>query len=267
MTLSLVFGIFVVSRATSGRMTQSTVEVTLPNQNRLTLLIDADDTLWENNIYFEQAIAQFIEHASPSMLSAEEIRQRLDHEERKTRGAHGYGARAFAMALQRTWQAVIPEGHVAPSLADIERLALAILDLEIEMLPGVVDTLEKLAADHDLYLVTKGHPEEQRAKIDRSGIANRFVAAIVVDDKTVDTYRDIVREHRLDPATTWMIGNSIRSDVNPAIRAGLKAIFVPHPDTWHMEHEELDDPGGVTITVERFDQIPEAINNNRDSGA
>lgn len=231
----------------------------MTNGTRQTLLIDADDTLWENNIYFEQAIAQFIEHAAPSRLSAEEIRQRFDDEERKTRGAHGYGVRAFAMALQRTWQAVILEGDVAPSLADIERLALAILDLEIEILPGVVATLEKLAADHDLYLVTKGNLAEQQAKIDRSGIANRFVAAIVVDDKTIDTYREIVREHRLDAATSWMIGNSIRSDINPAIRAGLRAIFVPHPDTWHMEHEELDDPDGACVTVERFDQIPGAI--------
>lgn len=170
------------------------------------------------------------------------------------------------MALQRTWHAVIPEGHRSPSLADIERLALAVLDLEIEILPGVTDTLEKLTAVHDLYLVTKGHPEEQRAKIDRSGIADRFLAAIVVDDKSVYTYRDIVRERRLDSTTTWMIGNSLRSDINPAIRAGLNAIFVPHPDTWHMEHEALDDPDGVCITAERFDQIPGAIDNNRDSG-
>ncbi|MBA2289152.1 MAG: HAD family hydrolase [Chloroflexia bacterium] len=227
---------------------------------RQTLLIDADDTLWENNIYFEQAIAQFIEHAAPSMLPADEIRRRLDEEERRMLTLHGYGSRTLSMALQRTWQAVIPEGHVAPSLADIERLALAILDLEIEILPGVADTLVNLAGDHDLYLVTKGNLAEQQAKIDRSGIADKFLAAIVVDDKTVDTYHDTVHQHRLDPAMTWMIGNSIRSDINPAIGAGLRAIFVPHPDTWHMEHEELADPDGICITVDRFDQIPGVIN-------
>lgn len=235
--------------------------------NRQTLLIDADDTLWENNIYFEQGISRFIEHAAGSALSAEVIRQRLDDEERKVLGSHGYGARAFALALQRTWRSVAPEGHTSPSLAEIEQLALAILDLEIEILPGVTDTLATLARDHDLLLVTKGHREEQRAKIERSGIADRFKASVIVDDKTVGTYRQIVTERQLDPATTWMIGNSIRSDINPASQAGLKTIFIPHPDTWHMEHEELLDPHGVTITLERFEQIPDAIGRLRHPSA
>lgn len=223
---------------------------------RQTLLIDADDTLWENNIYFERATARFIEHASPSRLSAEEIRQQLDDEERRAHQSHGYGPRAFAVALQRTWQAVIPEGHLAPSLADVERLALDILEMEIELLAGVEETLEALTVNHDLLLVTKGHHDEQQAKIARSGIAHRFQATVIVSEKTPETYREIVDGFGLDVSRTWMIGNSIRSDINPAVQAGLKAIFVPHPATWHFEHEELIDPQGVTVTVERFEEIP-----------
>ena len=129
-----------------------------------------------------------------------------------------------------------------------------ILAQPLEVLDGVEETLQALGARHDLTLMTKGHPEEQRLKIDRSGLGSYFRHAAVVAEKDVDAYHQLVADVGLDPALTWMVGNSPRSDVNPALAAGLNAVFIPHPHTWRLEHEDLLDPPGPgrLLVLDRF---------------
>src|SRR5205823_14269653 len=91
----------------------------------------------------------------------------------------------------------------------------------VTLMPDVAETVDYLAGRHDLMLVTKGHPEEQRLKIERSGLESRFTATAVVSEKAVATYRSIIEQRQLDPARTWMIGNSPRYDINPALQARL----------------------------------------------
>ena len=97
------------------------------------------------------------------------------------------------------------------------------------MIDGVPETLAELAARHDLTLFTKGHPEEQKLKVERSGLGRYFAHTAIVKEKNADAYRTLVVERDMDPARTWMIGNSPRSDINPAIEAGLNAVFIPTP--------------------------------------
>jgi putative hydrolase of the HAD superfamily len=128
----------------------------------------------------------------------------------------------------------------------------------IEILPGVAATLAYLAPRHDLVLVTKGDPDEQRLKIEASGLEPYFRHAEIVPEKNADTYLRLVEELALDPDTTWMIGNSPRSDINPALAAGIHAVFVPHPHTWVLEHEELQSVDGRRLlTLERFADLHE----------
>jgi putative hydrolase of the HAD superfamily len=101
-------------------------------------------------------------------------------------------------------------------------------------------------------LFTKGHPEEQKLKIDRSGLGVWFGHTAIVREKDASAYGGLVRERGLDPARTWMIGNSPKSDVNPALAAGLNAVFVPHARTWHLEKTTLSNGPGRLITVECF---------------
>jgi putative hydrolase of the HAD superfamily len=124
----------------------------------------------------------------------------------------------------------------------IKAFAQAIADQEIELLPGVAPTLAELASRHRLIMVTKGDPVEQRDKLHRSGLAPHFTAVEVLAEKHNEAYRELAACHGCDCANTWMIGNSPRSDINPALTAGLHAVFIAHEFTWVLEHETVNRP-------------------------
>jgi putative hydrolase of the HAD superfamily len=223
--------------------------------NRQHLLIDADDTLWENNRYFEVAIAEFIDFLDHSTLTTAEVRAVLDEIELANTRVHGYGAQSFARNLRQTYER-LAERHIrAEDLAVVMDFGERILRQENELMPGVAGTLPVLAARHDLVLLTKGHPEEQRLKIDRSGLEGYFSRAVIVAEKDEGVYRRIVGELGFDPARTWMIGNSPKSDINPALAAGLNAVFVPHAWTWRLEHQEVAEAEGRLLVLERFSDL------------
>ena len=115
-----------------------------------------------------------------------------------------------------------------------------ILSEPIELIEGVEETLQQLVEVHDLTLMTKGQEQEQRLKIDRSGIGGYFRHAEVVPEKDAASYRFLAESIGLDPERTWMIGNSPKSDINPALAAGFNAVFIPHHATWRLEHQEID---------------------------
>jgi putative hydrolase of the HAD superfamily len=217
------------------------------------LLIDADDTLWENNIYFERAFDDFVEFLNHSTLNAVEVRDVLNEIESVNSKLHGYGSKNFGRNLQQAYEH-LAEREIRPDdLAHILSLAERILEQPIELIDGVEQTLSELAARHDLTLFTKGHPEEQRLKVDRSGLGRYFSHTAIVREKDTKAYRQFVAERGLVPEETWMIGNSPKSDINPAIEAGLGAVLVPHPHTWVLEHQDLRTPEGSRfLQVERF---------------
>lgn len=200
-----------------------------------TLIFDADDTLWECNKYFEDAIHDFIDFLQHEHLSPEEVRLVIDRFER----VNGYGAEAFAQSLVETYRELATENGPGDE-ERVRKLGLRILNTEMETIPGVEETLQSLLPHHRLLLCTKGNEEEQLLKIRRSPLADYFEYHIVVADKTEQTYLEIVESFALDAGNTWMIGNSLRSDIYPALAAGINAIYVPNPHTWHMEHLEFD---------------------------
>jgi putative hydrolase of the HAD superfamily len=224
---------------------------------RLQLLIDADDTLWENNIYFEEAFDNFCSFLDHSTLAPPEIRAILDEIELANIKVHGYGSLNFARNLAECYRRLAERRIREQDLETVRRFALSILEQPLELIPGVVETLEVLASRHDLTLVTKGHAEEQKLKLDRSGLALWFGHAEIVKEKDAAAYRTLVRSRGMDPAHTWMIGNSPKSDINPALEAGLNAVFVPHERTWALEHQEFRESGpGRLVVVERFSDLP-----------
>jgi len=205
-----------------------------------TLLIDADDTLWENNVYFERAIARFISFLNHHEFSPEQVREVLNDVERECVVKHGYGLHSFSHALVDTFERLSVRPVTAELHAQITGFAHTVADHPIELLPEVPQTLEYLSTRHRLILVTKGALEEQSGKIERSGLKGYFAAAEIVAEKDSAAYQALVEKHGLTRTSTWMIGNSPRSDINPALAAGLHAVFVPHGDTWILEHEEVN---------------------------
>lgn len=216
------------------------------------LIIDADDTLWENNIYFEEAFDAFICFLDHSRHTPEEVRVILDEIELANIRVHGYGAKNFVRNLCQCYERLVERSIQAGDLDYILSLAASIMEQPVDPIEGVPETLEYLASRHDLTLFTKGHPEEQKMKIDRSGLGIWFGHTAIVREKDAGAYTLLVRERRMDPARSWMIGNSPKSDVNPALEAGLNAVYVPHPRTWHLERTDLSAGPGRLLQVERF---------------
>ena len=222
-----------------------------------TLLIDADDTLWENNIYFERAIAAFISFLDHHEYSPAQVRQALNAVERETIVSHGYGLSSFTRSLVDCFERLSPTPVTEEKR--IREFARSIAEQEIELLPGVAETLEELASRHHLILMTKGNHAEQADKLARSGLAQHFAAVEIVAEKDPPTYRTVIARHELKPHTSWMIGNSPKSDINPALAAGLHAVFLFHKDTWVLEHAEVDaaPDGQHLIELDAFAKLRE----------
>ena len=216
---------------------------------RFHLIMDADDTLWENNIYFEQAIHAFVTFLDHSRLSREEVRSVLDEVERLM----GYGTVNFTKSMVETYRRLAEKDPQEEDIEQVRRFGEQIGTQPLQLLEGVRETLDYLSPRHDLFLLTKGDSEEQKLKVERSGIEEYFKQVLIVPEKDVTTYHRVVNELQIDPQRAWMVGNSPRSDINPALAAGLNAVYIPHPHTWHLEHEEVQNmEEGRLLTLSTF---------------
>lgn len=226
--------------------------------SRQHLIFDADDTLWENNVHFERAIEDFLDYLAHSALSRDEVRTVLDEIEIANFRVHGYGSAAFSRNLRDTYERLAERDINDIDLRHVMAFGERILSQPIELIAGVEETLLRLAEVHDLTLMTKGHPEEQQMKIDRSGIGSYFRHAEIVPEKDAASYRFLAESIGLEPERTWMIGNSPKSDINPALAAGLNAVYIPHHATWRLEQQEIDPTlgNGQLLQVARFDELP-----------
>jgi len=219
---------------------------------RYHLLIDADDTLWENNIYFEQAIHGFIEFLNHSSLTPAEVRAVIDEFDRIL----GYGSANFTSSLVETYRRLAEKDFRDEDILRVRQFGEQIRSHPLQLLDGVEETLDYLSARHDLILLTKGDRDEQLLKVERSGVEHFFREVVIVHEKNVATYQQMPGQLQLDPQVTWMIGNSPRSDINPALAAGLSAVYIPHPHTWHFEHEEISPMAdGRLLTLSRFAEL------------
>jgi putative hydrolase of the HAD superfamily len=224
-----------------------------------TLLIDADDTLWENNVYFERAIERFISFLNHHQFSPEQVRAVLNDVERENIVKHGYGLHSFTHSLVGTFERLSVHPVTAELHDQIVGFTHTIQDHTIEFLPEVPETLQYLQSRHRLILVTKGALAEQTGKIERSGLKNYFAATEIVAEKNPATYHSLAEKYEFVHDSTWMIGNSPKSDINPALAAGLHAVFIPHGDTWILEHEEVNaaPPAQHLLIVGRFSELRE----------
>lgn len=224
---------------------------------RETLLIDADDTLWENNVFFEQTIDAYVELLEPLGFSPEYIRRILNETEKRNIRQHGYGVRSFRRSLEETYLKLAGNMARKETLQEIDARAEGLERVPPRILEGVPETLAYLAERHRLILCTKGEPAEQAAKVERSGLQPLFEVIEIVQEKDVTTYLRIVQQHRVVKSHGWMVGNSPRSDINPALAAGLNAVFIPHSRTWHFEHAELSSGPGRLLVLLSFLQLRE----------
>jgi putative hydrolase of the HAD superfamily len=222
---------------------------------RQTLLIDADDTLWENNIFFEQTIEKFISLLEPFGFDREYCRKILNETERRNIRQHGYGVQSFARSLEETYLKLA--GHMArrETIAQIHVLVSELEAVPPRILDGVPETLAYLAQNHRLILFTKGQAAEQAGKVEKSGLQHFFEAIEITNEKDVAAFHALVERHRIVKGHAWMVGNSPRSDINPAMDAGLNAVFIPHSATWELEKSEVRSGGGRLLILGSFREL------------
>lgn len=202
-----------------------------------TIGFDADDTLWQNEQFF-----RLTEHRFADLLGqhtdAGDIPARLLEAEKRNLAAYGYGIKGFTLsmietALEATGGAA--PGHVIQQILDWGR---DMLSHPVETLPQVRETLEALAGDYRLVMITKGDLFDQERKLAASGLGELFDAIEIVSEKSEGTYACIFAKHGDGPERAMMVGNSIKSDIIPAIAVGSWGVLVPHDLTWAHEHAE-----------------------------
>jgi putative hydrolase of the HAD superfamily len=217
------------------------------------LLIDADDTLWENNVYYDRVIGKVTALLDDSGADTRVFRAELDAAERRRIPLQGYGTVNFMHSLVETFDRFFPASSGALS-AEVQRLALSILDHPVEVLEGVPETLAYLSGRHTLFLVTKGNYQEQSGKIRKSSLEGYFQGVEILPEKDARAFSRLLDGRGWDPSNSWMIGNSPRSDINPALAAGMSAVYIPHIHTWTLEHEEPAEHPRL-IELDRFSEL------------
>jgi putative hydrolase of the HAD superfamily len=190
----------------------------------------------------------------PYGVETARFRSHLDALERDHVVAHGYGTLNFTRSLLAAFERFLPPHGDGALGTELRARALGILEHPLELLPGVEETLAYLASRHTLFLVTKGQQDEQSRKIEASGLAGYFRGVEILPEKHPESYRRLVEHHGWEPPQTWMIGNSLRSDIRPALAVGLNAVFIPHAHTWALEHDEpIEHP--QLLELEQFSDL------------
>jgi len=228
----------------------------------LSLIFDADDTLWASNVHFRDAEREFAGTLRDAGIAAElaDVRAAVRRFELDIIRTHGYGRGPYVLALHRALDMLAETPATAERLRPaIDELGARFVNRECEVLPGVDETLAILATRHRLLVFTKGPHDEQIRKLERSGLAGHFSRVEVTPEKDHAAYDALVARAGLDRAVTFMIGNSPRSDINPALKAGLGAVFIPHAETWEHEHAEIDRLASRLIELENFLQLLEVF--------
>jgi putative hydrolase of the HAD superfamily len=224
-----------------------------------TIGFDADDTLWQNEAFFRLTQDRFVgllaDHAAPDHLA-----ERLEAAERRNLGHYGFGVKGFTLSMIET-AIEVTEGRVpAKVIAEIIAAGREMLEHPIELLPHARATVTALAAEYRVILITKGDLLDQERKLAQSGLGDLFQAVEIVSHKTESTYRAVFARHGTGADQAMMVGNSLKSDVIPALHSGAWGVHVPHGMTWALEvadpptghgrFHEIDDLGQLPAIVE-----------------
>lgn len=210
--------------------------------NRITTIgFDADDTLWQNERFYRMTQERFAGLLA-DYADADHLSERLLEAEKRNLGKYGFGIKGFTLSMIETAIEVTEARVPASTIGAILEAGRDMLEHPVETLPHAREVLEELTATHRVVLVTKGDLFDQERKLAQSGLGDFFDAVEIVSDKTQATYEQVFARHGDGAARAMMVGNSLKSDVVPAIEAGGHGVFVPHELTWVLE--EVPPPAG-----------------------
>lgn len=223
-----------------------------------TIGFDADDTLWQNESFFRVTQGRFADllaaDADPSHLA-----ERLEAAERRNLGHYGFGVKGFMLSMIET-AIEVTQGRVpAATIAEIMAMGREMLAHPIELLPHAREAVEALAASHRVILITKGDLLHQESKLAQSGLGDLFDGVEIVSHKTPEIYARIFARHGTGAQAAMMVGNSLKSDILPALAAGARAVHVPHDLTWALEHAEPPQADDRFFTIPDLSRLPPLV--------
>ncbi|MBE1159078.1 HAD family hydrolase [Dyella acidiphila] len=232
---------------------------------------DGDDTLWHSEGFYRDASTQFKAIIGRYVdVGDAQVQARMLATERRNLQLFGYGAKGMTLSMVETAIA-ITEGRI--SAADIHQLVevgKGVLQHPVELLPGVREAVAAVAEQHAVVLITKGDLFHQEKKVAQSGLAGLFGRIEIVSEKDAATYRRVLAEFALEPAQFAMVGNSLRSDIEPVIRLGGWGVHMPYHVTWEHELEHslgeadaprmltVDGPAGIAAAIAQLSARTEA---------
>jgi putative hydrolase of the HAD superfamily len=232
----------------------------MTNNTLTTIGFDADDTLWQNETFFRLTQAHFADllrdHADTSHLH-----DHLLAAERRNISHYGFGIKGFTLSMIET-AIEITEGRVpAKVIAEIMEAGREMLRHPVDLLPHAQTAVEALARDYRVLLITKGDLLDQERKLAQSGLGDLFHGVEIVSDKTAEVYQRIFARHGTGADQAMMVGNSLKSDVLPAIAAGGWGVYVPHGETWALEFAEAPEGSARFHSLPSLASLPDLVSN------
>jgi len=231
-----------------------------------TLGFDADDTLWQNECFFRDTEGRFLDLLT-DFGDRTTLSSRLFTVEKRNIPVYGFGIKGFVLSMMETALEVSAGRLDSSIMAGVLAMGREMLNHPVELLPGVRETLEALSERYPLILITKGDLFDQERKLAASGLGDLFSAVEIVSDKSSATYARVFAARGDGPERGLMVGNSLRSDILPALEAGAFAVHIPHDLTWSYEHvdEPVDHPRlFIERHIQKVAEIIERINESGD---
>ena len=221
-------------------------------KNITVIAFDADDTLWDNEPFFRNAEHKLCEMLSP-YGTEEELSDRIFGVEMANMPDYGYGAIAFTMSLIESAIKISDGKITAKEIGEIIEMGRQLLRLDAKPLDGVAETLRTLkeSGKYRLVVFTKGELLTQENKLKRSGLRSFFEKVFIVSDKKEANYQALCNDLRIEPVELLMVGNSLKSDILPALNIGASAIYIPYEIMWqheiidHFDHERMAQVGNI----------------------
>jgi putative hydrolase of the HAD superfamily len=240
-----------------------------------TILFNLDDTLAHCNKYFSKVIEQFADYMTSwfDSVTKDEIKQKQLDIDLKSIDEHGLRSDRFPESFVATYQYFCGATAREPNEADIKflrELGFSVFDIPVEPLPYMNETLQQLKeAGHELYLHTGGDEHNQRRKIAQLELVTYFEHRVFISEhKDTTALSDILKTINADPTVTWMVGNSLRTDIVPALEMGIHAIYIPAEREWEYNLVDVTaEPKGVFLTVNSLYEVPEIIHKHIDNQA
>ncbi|WP_270726658.1 HAD family hydrolase [Shimia sp. Alg240-R146] len=227
-------------------------------QNLSTIAFDADDTLWHTERLFRLTQAHFADLLR-DFTDPEHLERRLLEAERRNVGHYGFGVKGFVLSMIETAIEVTDEKVPAAVISELMAAGRDMLRHPIDLLPDAAEVVEATASSHKILLITKGDLLDQERKLAQSGLGDLFDWVEIVSHKTPDVYQKAFCRHGDGPARAMMVGDSMRSDIVPAISVGSWAVHVPHGVAWALETDDAPTHSARFHALTRLGDLPALI--------